>query len=47
MPDRPSPSQDSDDDDAGLDLLPETDPDQTDAERYSTDEGRTEEDLKP
>lgn len=35
------------DDANGEQLLPAADPETTDAEKYSTDEGRTEEDLEP
>jgi hypothetical protein len=34
-------------DDGNGELLPAADPGTTDAEKYSTDEGRTEEDLEP
>lgn len=37
----------TDNDNSHSSLLPGADPELTDAERFSTDEGRTEEDLDP
>jgi hypothetical protein len=39
--------RESRDDKDGEDLLPEADAGKTDAAKYATDEGRTEEDLEP
>ena len=43
----PDDDRESDDQKNGEDLLPEADAGKTDAAKYSTDEGRTEEDLEP